>query len=142
MQGRFRHWLTPGVQLVKRSRDWSGKVKQQERLGLGGIHWVTQPKPPSLFHFSATIVLFTITLCFADWMPGTGYSGTNHNHCNFFKCDWCISCFIFSRLILYSIIGQHNWTVGFNRIPVIGQLKQRIILSSVSQIHQSQSESQ
>ena len=38
MQGRFRHWLTPGVQLVKRSRDWSGKVKQQERLGLGGIH--------------------------------------------------------------------------------------------------------
>ena len=59
MQGRFRHWLTPGVQLVKRSRDWSGKVKQQERLGLGG-------KPPSLFHFSATIVLFTITLCFAD----------------------------------------------------------------------------
>ena len=38
MQGRFGHWLTPGVQSVKRSRDWSGKVKQQERLGLGGIH--------------------------------------------------------------------------------------------------------
>ena len=38
-----------------------------------------------------------------------------------------------------ALIGQHNWTVGFNRIPVIGQLKQRIILSSVSQIHQSQS---
>ena len=105
MQGRFRHWLTPGVQLVKRSRDWSGKVKQQERLGLGGGHWVTQPKPPLLFHFSAIIALFTITLCFTNWMSGTGYLGNNHNHYTFFKCDWCMSCFNFLLLILYSC----NW---------------------------------
>ena len=91
---------------------------------------MTQPKPPSLFHFSAIIALFTITLCFTNWMSGTGYLGNNHNHYTFFKCDWCMSCFNFLLLILYSC----NWTVGCNRTPVIGQLKQRII-----QVHSAKS---
>ena len=92
MQGRFRHWLTPGVQLVKWSRDWSGKVKCLEQA----------------------IQALIITIAISSNVIGALAA-------SFFHVSFCTA-----------LIGQHNWTVGFNRIPVIGQLKQRIILSSVS----------
>ena len=79
------------------------------------------------------------TFCFTNGMPETGYSVTNHNHYNFFKCDWCINCFIFHLSFCTALNGQRNQTVGRNYTPVIGQLKQPIILSPLSQIHQSQS---
>ena len=56
----------------------------------------------------------------------------NHNHYNFLKCDWCISCFIFHLSLCTVVIGQCNRIVGCNRTPVIGQLKQLIILGPVS----------
>ena len=40
----------------------------------------------------------------------------NHNHYNFLKCDWCISCFIFHLSFFTVVIGQCNRTVGCNRI--------------------------
>ena len=50
------------------------------------------------------------TFCFTNGMPETGYSVTNHNHYNFFKCDWCINCFIFTyhsvQLLMDSVIKQ------------------------------------
>ena len=52
----------------------------------------------------------------------------NHNHYNFLKCDWCISCFIFHLSLCTVVIGQCNRIVGCNRTPVIGQLKQLILL--------------
>ena len=51
----------------------------------------------------------------------------NHNNYNVLKCDWCINCCI---LLCKVVIGQCNWTVGFYRTPVMGQLHERIILIS------------
>ena len=124
--------------LVKQSEDWHREVKQQEKLGSSGIHWVTQPKPPLLFHFSAPISGIYYHTLFYPLNAWTGHSGTNHNHYNFFKCDWCISCIIFLLSFCTALIGQRNWKVGCNRTSEIGQLKQPVILSPLSQIHQSQ----
>ena len=65
----------------------------------------------------------------------------NHNYYNFLKCDWCISCIIFHYSLYTVVIGQCIRTVGCNQTPVIGQLKQPIILSPLSKT-QSQNWSQ
>ena len=99
--------------LVKQSEDWHRKVKQREKLGSSGIHWVTQPKPPLLFHFSAPISGIYYHTLFYPLNAWTGHSGTNHNHYNFFKCDWCISCIIFLLSFCTALIGRDFVNISF-----------------------------
>ena len=53
----------------------------------------------------------------------------NFNHGHY----WCICSFIFHWSFCTVVIGQCNRTVGCNRTPLTGQLKQPIILSLLCQ---------
>lgn len=41
-------------------------------------------------------------------------SADNHNHYNFLKCNWCMSCFIFHELFYTVVIGRWNRKGGCN----------------------------
>ena len=60
------------------------------------------------------------------------YMHTYHSHYNFFKCVWCISCFIFHLSFCTVVIGQCKWIVGCDWTPEIGHMKQPLILSPLS----------
>ena len=60
---------------------------------------------------------------------------TYHSHYNFFKCIWCISCFIFHLSFCTVVIGQCNWIVGCDWTPEIGHMKQPLILSPLMQLN-------
>ena len=96
-------------------------------------------QPERLFHFSATIALFTIhfvlpTECLKQCTNALIITITI-----FSNAIGALAALFFHLSFCTAFNGQRNRTVGCNHTPVIGQLKQSIILSPLSQIHQSQS---